>query len=95
MNNLTCKVCGAEFPPEKDKRYTVRDKQVTGGFATALSSSEPTLYDVFDCPECGCQVIAQERKRSAVLSILDLSLADCEKTTPPGSPEEVDTEGGD
>ena len=21
------------------------------------------IYDAFDCPECGCQVIAQERKR--------------------------------
>lgn len=29
----------------------------------AFNKMEPTLYDAFDCPICGCQYIANERKR--------------------------------
>lgn len=30
------------------------------------STSEEGLYDAFDCPMCGCQVIAKERKRDYI-----------------------------
>ena len=28
--------------------------------------AEECLYDAFDCPMCGCQVIAKERKRDYI-----------------------------
>lgn len=59
---LKCKICGTEFPAVKDKHYISRDNGKTG-IATAFSGDEEKLFDSFDCPQCGCQVIAQERKR--------------------------------
>lgn len=61
---LKCKICGTEFPAIKDKHYTTRDNGVDGGLSQSLNGKrEEKLYDCFDCPNCGCQVIAQERKR--------------------------------
>lgn len=61
---LKCKICGTEFPAIKDKHYTTRDNGVNGGLSQSLNGKrEENLYDCFDCPNCGCQVIAQERKR--------------------------------
>ena len=62
---LVCNVCGASFKPLANRRYTARDNIVTGA-AAALAHREEALFDAFDCPVCGCQVIAQERKRSEV-----------------------------
>lgn len=62
---LKCKICGTEFPAIKERHYIgVRGESV---FALApileKNKKENTLYDCYDCPQCGCQVIAQERKR--------------------------------
>lgn len=59
---LKCKICGKEFEANLERHYVVRDKGKTG-LATIVSNDEEKIYDVFDCPSCGCQVIAQERKR--------------------------------
>lgn len=59
---LKCKVCGKEFEANMDRHYISRDEVRTGALAN-LSNSEVKLYDSFDCPSCGCQVLAQERKR--------------------------------
>lgn len=59
---IKCNVCGCEFPAVADKRYTARDNTRTG-LSTAFGHDEEKIYDAFDCPMCGCQVIAQERKR--------------------------------
>lgn len=53
---LKCTVCDHEFQPHADKRYTAQDKRNI--------FIDGTLYDAFDCPVCGCQIIANERKRS-------------------------------
>lgn len=29
-----------------------------------FSKDEEKIYDAYDCPMCGCQIIAQERKRN-------------------------------
>ena len=58
----TCKICGRDFAVIAEERYTVRDAERTG-IATAFGGSESTLYDAFDCPHCG-QNIMQERKRA-------------------------------
>lgn len=60
---IKCKVCGCEFTPVIDKHYIARDNGESG-IATAFKSTEGKLYDTFDCPACGCQIIAQERKRN-------------------------------
>ena len=46
---LKCKVCGEEFIPHKDHRYTVVKRQ--GLFIP------PLFFDAIDCPHCGCQTI--------------------------------------
>lgn len=59
---MECNVCGNNFTPNKDIHYVARD--VTGiGFST-MSGQEAELYDAFDCPACGCQIIANVRKRT-------------------------------
>lgn len=60
---LKCKICGTEFLPNKDKHYISRDGGKTGLAASFGSNDEEGLYDSFDCPICGCQIVAQERKR--------------------------------
>lgn len=59
---IQCKICGSEFLPVVGKHYICRDNDVTG-LSTINKKDEVKMYDAFDCPICGCQVIAQERKR--------------------------------
>lgn len=51
---MKCNVCGHEFAPKKENRYVSEER--TAGFFQATK-----YYDCFDCPECGCQIVAQER----------------------------------
>lgn len=62
---IKCKICGYEFPPTIEKHYVARDCTKTGALAN-LSKIEEKIYDAFDCPNCGCQVVAQERKRNFI-----------------------------
>lgn len=59
---LICEICGHEFEPSIDRHYIARDPGVTGAFFTLGSYNEDKLYDAFDCPKCGCQMIMKERK---------------------------------
>lgn len=60
---MKCHVCGTEFPAIRERHYIARDLTKTGLAAAISSNDEPALHDSFDCPNCGCQVIAQPRKR--------------------------------
>ena len=62
---IKCKVCGCEFTPVIDKHYITRDNGESG-ISTAFKHVEGNLYDTFDCPACGCQIIAQGRKRTFI-----------------------------
>lgn len=62
MPNLKCKTCGTEFPPIKESHYISRDLTKTCLSAALSSSDEPDMFDSYDCPCCGSQVIAQPRK---------------------------------
>lgn len=62
---LKCKICGKEFEANLDRHYVARDNGKTG-ITVAISNSEEKLYDAFDCPACGCQVVVQERKRDFI-----------------------------
>lgn len=61
---LKCKICGTEFPVIKEKHYISRDNGKTGLSSAFGSNDEEKIYDSFDCPMCGCQVVAQDRKRT-------------------------------
>ena len=71
---MKCKVCGAEFPATLAGHYVSRDTVECGLVAALKSTDEPTLYDTFDCPTCGCQVLAQTRKH-----VYDDDLRDAEE----------------
>lgn len=49
---LKCDVCGFEFKANKKKHYKASRKNLIG---------PETLMDCFDCPNCGCQIMAKER----------------------------------
>lgn len=62
MKKIKCSVCACEFIPEKNEHYISRDEAKTG-LSTIAGGFEEKLYDTFDCPQCGCQIVMQERKR--------------------------------
>lgn len=46
-----CRACGFKFRLEKENRYLVKK-------STSLLeniSEKPTIFEMFDCPQCGCQ----------------------------------------
>lgn len=59
-----CKICGCEFAITKQERYIASDNDTVGFGAAFGSKREATIYDAFDCPNCGCQMIIQPRKRA-------------------------------
>ena len=71
MKKLRCKICECEFIPEKKEHYVARTDGKTCAVSMFHSNDETGLFDVFDCPQCGCQVIAHERKRSFIVSHVD------------------------
>ena len=77
---LKCKICGTEFPAIKERHYIARDNNKTGA-VVVFSKDEEKIYDAYDCPMCGCQIIAQERKRNfESYSIDDFSDDECEES---------------
>ena len=60
---LKCKICGTEFPAIKEQHYIATSDVSRLVLSPLLEKEERKVYDCFDCPMCGCQVIAQERKR--------------------------------
>lgn len=65
MAKLKCNVCGEEFNPTLERHYIVRDCETYG--LILGPKEEPILYDAFDCPKCGCQIIIGERKRPRII----------------------------
>lgn len=59
---IKCKVCEHEFCPTKVDHYIARSEGRTG-IAAIGGGCETEIYDAFDCPVCGCQIVTQERKR--------------------------------
>lgn len=71
MSQLECKACGFKFNAVEDRHYVARDNGKTGLTVAFGSTSEESLYDAFDCPMCGCQVIAKERKRNYIPYVVE------------------------
>lgn len=66
MSQLECKVCDCKFNAIVERHYIARDKGKTGTYIVFGPNSEDSLYDAFDCPVCGSQIIVQERKRKYI-----------------------------
>lgn len=66
MSQLECKVCGCKFNAIVERHYVARDNGKTGSSVAFGPTSEESLYDAFDCPMCGCQIIANARKRNYI-----------------------------
>ena len=63
---VKCKICGSYFKLEYKDHYIARDRGTKGGLVQTMNGQEETkMYDAYDCPHCGSQYIAQERKRLA------------------------------
>lgn len=62
MKKIKCKICDCEFIPELKLHYVSRDLGKTGVVSVFQSNVGIQFYDTFDCPQCGCQVVAQTRK---------------------------------
>ena len=54
---MKCNVRGHEFEPKREDRYEA--------VKPAPMFQCATHYDCFDCPVCGCQIVAQERYENA------------------------------
>lgn len=67
---LECEVCGTKFNAIVEKHYIARDNGKTG-LTASLGVIEGNLYDAFDCPMCGSQVIAKMRKRSNYIPLIN------------------------
>lgn len=74
---IKCKICGYEFIPVIDKHYITRDNGEFG-ISTAFKRVEGNIYDAFDCPACGCQIVAQERKRKGNFTDTCFVEVDCD-----------------
>lgn len=51
MKKKKCRACGFKFRLEKENRYLVR----SGSTVDGRLSEKPTIFEMFDCPQCGCQ----------------------------------------
>ena len=54
---MKCKVCGKRFTPTVERVYQASE-EVT--IFSALTTA-PRVYDVMDCPQCGCQQLLKVR----------------------------------
>lgn len=55
---IKCNVCGEQVELRKENRYEVLIKVSTLQKSLGIKDS---LYEAFDCPSCGCQMLMQER----------------------------------
>ena len=58
----TCAICGRDFPLLIEEQYVATEPNLKG-FAAIAGGTEPTLWDAFDCPHCGCQNRVNPRMR--------------------------------
>ena len=64
MNKIKCTVCGLEIIPEIKNHYISRNTIKTGLCTVLGEDKEPELFDTFDCPQCGSQIVVKGRKRA-------------------------------
>lgn len=53
LKKQKCRACGFKFRLEKENRYlSKKSASLLGNI-----SERPTIFETFDCPNCGCQNI--------------------------------------
>lgn len=57
LKKIKCKVCGNRYTPDIKNRYEARLSSET--VVTLIKSAK--VAECFDCPQCGCQTIVNER----------------------------------
>lgn len=57
---MKCKVCGIDITLKKENRYVAK--------STDILTGKESLWDCFDCPECGCQIIVGKRLEKKINS---------------------------
>lgn len=55
---VKCSVCGEQIELRKENRYKVI---IEAGTLQKSFGAKYHLYEAFDCPKCGCQMLMQER----------------------------------
>ena len=55
---VKCSICGEQFELRKENRYEV---VIEAGVLQKSLGAKDHLYEAFDCPRCGCQMLMQER----------------------------------
>lgn len=63
---MKCAVCGKRFKPKKENGYIVA-KKTTGIVEMIVGGGEK--LECFDCPRCGCQIVAGERLEKVEVSV--------------------------
>ena len=63
---LKCKVCGKKFIPRKDKKYEIKRRSEN---MMMDMFNRPVIYECFDCPRCGCQLVVNVRETETILEI--------------------------
>lgn len=51
---MKCEVCGCEFKPRKKDKIIIKD------VSRLFGDGYPSFWDAFECPDCGCQIIARK-----------------------------------
>ena len=55
---IKCSICGEQVELRKENRYEV---VIEAGVLQKSLGARDQLYEAFDCPKCGCQMLMQER----------------------------------
>lgn len=55
---VKCSICGEQVELRKENRYEV---VIEAGTLQKSFGAKDHLYEAFDCPYCGCQMLMQER----------------------------------
>ena len=83
-----CQCCGHTFIPTKNTHYIAKEFPQ----AYIIQLVEPGLkqYDAFDCPNCGCQIIAGERLKPVDEAVF--ALGDIDEVHENGKEDDSDAE---
>lgn len=59
IKKQVCNVCNCNFEIKTSKKYFVRVEDLIGTHS---------IYDAYDCPHCGCQMLINRRYPEAIIT---------------------------
>jgi len=57
---IKCKVCGKRFVLKHENKYLITKRGLS------ILAIGDTVYECYDCPKCGCQIVANIREVGSV-----------------------------